>query len=150
MSGENAFGGLKRKEIYMKNKTDHIIFRIELPMAERIKLAMDTWEKNDRHQNYLLTGEAFFAAQCWVFTHGIYDHKSDSHDPELMEFINCSRQGIGGHNGWNAMLSERVGCSECGETWKKENIKYCVKCMRFVCFRCDGNHTGICNEILVG
>jgi hypothetical protein len=129
---------------------NHHIFNMTVSMKERLQRAVHEWRESGSGNNHLLTGEAFFAAQCWVFTHNVYSPESENHDPDIQEFVTASRALNGGDPGWHSMLHQRANCSECGTEWRMENILYCVVCMRFVCMDCQEAHTKICGDPLVG
>ncbi len=129
---------------------DFFMFNKRLSMTERMDNAIFAWESDDRGWQYLLTKEAFFAAQCWVYTHKIYDQTSDAYDERITSYVKQSRKAMGGDGAWDTLLSQRAACSDCGETWKKENISYCVACMNYVCYRCGAQHVKLCGEKLVG
>lgn len=129
---------------------NRIMFNINLSMEERLKKAMGVWKRYGKKSEYLLTGEAYFAAQCWVYTHGIYKKDATGYNGDINDYVTQSRHIIGGDAGWDDMLNERASCRNCSQSWRKENIKYCVKCMNYVCMRCSTAHFENCNEPLVG
>lgn len=137
-------------EISGMETTDHLIFNISRPMAERLRAAADLWQKDGRGWNHLLTEEAFFAAQCWVYTNRVYQPDSEQYDPQLLEFTAACRASIGGDSGWESMLAQRTTCAVCGTVWRLENIHFCVVCMRHVCPECRAGHIRLCGDQLVG
>lgn len=138
------------RSIAVEKTSNHLIFNTDLPMKKRILAARQQWVENGKKWDYTLTGDAFFAAQCWVFTMGLYDTKSDNYDPDISEFIQKCRSAVGGDQGWVTLLNQRTHCDMCGAVFKKENILFCVCCMRFVCIECKEAHILNCGDCIVG
>lgn len=145
-----------KKGMNMHNRVMHsksvneILFTKQIPMFERIQEAITLWKNNNMHKYFLLSGEAYFAARCWANTHKTYKSDSETYSEEIENYLKTSEQLLGGDAGWWDMLEERANCHDCGESWKKSNIKYCVKCMNFVCLRCETTHYSACQERIVG
>ena len=78
------------------------------------------------------------------------DTESETHDAELMIYINKSRQAIGGDQGWETMLNQRISCPEFGKCRKRKNNKYRVHCMSYVCLDYMERHTLLYGNNLVG
>lgn len=127
-----------------------IVFNKSQPMHERLRQAAGQWIDNGCNPTHLLSGEAFFAVQCWVYAECGRDPGYTSANPEIIEYISESRVALGGDQGWQSMLIEKVSCPYCDMRWSKENICYCVSCMNYVCLNCRDNHALICGNTIVG
>lgn len=113
-------------------------------MWEKLESAVRHWNKGGRTAAGLLSGLAYFAAQCWVYTEGIYKVDSPKYSPSITGFIHASREFIGGDAGWNEMLRERAVCSTCRTAYKLENIRVCAGCLRYFCYKCGAG--GCCDH----
>lgn len=112
-----------------------------LPIEERIGRLALAWIRGGRDGSQLVTGKAFFAVYSWHLRHWT------DHDITWAEYTAASFHGIGGSDGWNAMLRERVICVSCGDTYRLENIGLCTGCMRYACYDC-GAHASCTGEIV--
>ncbi|MFI1380470.1 hypothetical protein [Embleya sp. NPDC020886] len=111
------------------------------PLGERIGRLVDVWIRDGRGRDHPVTGKAFFAVYSWYLRHWA------EHDPAWGEFIGVSYDFIGGDDGWNTMLRERVVCETCRDTYRLENIGVCTGCMRCTCYAC-GPHGSCTGEIV--
>ena len=119
------------------------------PFHERIRLAAEAWVSAGRGAEGLLSGKAFFTAQCWVYTHRVYDVGSPSYDEPVVEFVAASREFCGGDKGWTLMLLDHVACEACRQNYRFENIRVSTKRMAYVCPSCS-RHLTDPDEDIVG
>ncbi|MFI5619458.1 hypothetical protein [Streptomyces sp. NPDC051567] len=119
-------------------KSDHVVLDCAVPFGERISRIAEAWTRDGRDRGHLVTGKAFFAVHSWHLRHRI--------DPDTTEaeYVTASHEAIGGDEGWEAMLRERVFCESCGDRYRLENIGLCTGCMRYACYVCatHGSCTG--------
>ena len=113
----------------------------EHAFEERMRRACEAWAAGGRTAEGLLSGKAFFAAQCWVYDHKLYDVASESYDEPIAEFVAASREFCGGDQGWNLLLLDHIACEACRETYRFENIRLSTKRMTYVCLRCSNAFT---------
>lgn len=109
-------------------------------MWEKLESAVRHWNKGGRTSAGLLTGLAYFAAQCWVYAEGVYKIDSPKYSPTITEFMSASREFVGGDDGWNEMLREHTICCGCGTSYRLENFRVCAGCLRFFCWECGTGH----------
>ncbi len=117
-------------------------------MRERLGAAARLWLESGRRAESLLTGVAFFAAQCWLLSTRNDQPQASGFDPAISDFVAASKAAIGGEAGWNAMLSERAFCSECQMSFHLENIGICTGCMEYVCGGCKWIHKSCDGEVV--
>jgi hypothetical protein len=128
---------------------DAIVFDTSSPMALRLKTAAARWSEQGRVSGGLLTGEAFFAARCWVLQRD-RDPDAPPIDPVVADLVLASLRLAGGDDGWHRFLERKTPCPGCGTVWRLENIRYCTGCMGFVCIDCAEGHRAVCGREIVG
>jgi hypothetical protein len=120
------------------------ILKPGVPMGERLQEAARLWTKSGRDPASLLNGMAFFLAQCWMLpARGPFSQ-------ELADYIAASKEALGGESGWNAMLQQRAGCSQCHMSFHLENLGMCTECLEYVCGACQAAHGKKCAGEVVG
>ncbi len=117
-------------------------------MRERLQAAAQQWLASGRNVDCLLTGVAFFMAQCWLYSSGAYKPESTVSGEEVSDFVDASRASLGGEAGWNAMLSAKDYCSECHMSFRLENLGICTECAKYICGACRGKHTRCPGEVV--
>jgi hypothetical protein len=115
---------------------NEIVLDTARPFEERIRLACEAWVSGGRGAEGLLSGKAFFAAQCWVYEHSLFDVTAPSYDEPIAEFVVASREFCGGDRGWDRMLLDHVACEACRQNYRFENIAISTKRMMYLCPDC--------------
>ena len=117
-------------------------------MRERLEAAAGEWLRSGRDAHFLLTGKAYFAAQCWLNSSGGLSTGKAGVTQNIQEFVHASKAGIGGQAGWIAMLNEKTLCAGCGMSYHLENIAICTGCMEYVCGACRSSHSKCDGEVV--
>ena len=133
----------------MQEHANSVILKPGRPMRDRLEIAAKEWLAAGRSADWLLTGAAFFMAQCWLYSSGAYKPESATSGEDITDLVEASRTALGGEAGWNAALSERESCHECHMTFRLENLGICTECAGYVCGGCRAKHTR-CNGEVVG
>jgi hypothetical protein len=127
-----------------------IILKPGSPMHRRLQTATAQWIDSGRPAEGLLTGTAFFLAQCWLFSSGAHQPESPLFSPDIAEYMAAGKAALGGETGWNAMLHEKVFCSHCRMSFHLENLGICTDCLDYVCPACRTGHGDRCSGEVVG
>ncbi|MFG3050704.1 hypothetical protein ACGFZP_07055 [Kitasatospora sp. NPDC048239] len=114
---------------------DALLHDTSQPFAARLGRLVRAWTESGREADWLVSGDAFFAAWCW---HLADARRSEQYDGETVAYLRSAHAAIGGAPGWNALLRRRDFCSCHGDQWRLENISICLGCMRYVCYQLDG------------
>ena len=133
----------------MANTANATILTLGRPMQVRLQAAARQWLNAGRKTDDLLTGIAFFMAQCWLSSSGSYKPENPGFDPAVCDFVAASKAALGGDAGWNTMLHEKAFCSHCHMSFHLENIGICTDCSEYVCSACRSRH-GSCSGEIVG
>ena len=116
------------------------------PFEDRLARAAAAWAGRGRADELLVTGTAFFAAHLWRFA---VEREGRPLDGLTLAYLDASYRGIGGAEGWSAMLLPRVRCACHGERWRVENITVCLGCLRYQCTYA-GRECAACGGRIVG
>lgn len=119
-------------------------------MKDRLETAARLWTESGRDPQGLLSGTAFFLAQSWIYAIGSYRPENPLFRQEVADYVAASKAALGGEAGWNAMLRERVWCSECFLSFHLENMGMCTECLEYVCPPCKAAHVSKCVGEVVG
>lgn len=122
------------------SKSNTILLTRGRPMKERVADVVSQWAEQGKPDSLLVTGLGYFALCCWNHDFKLRRAQAPDSEPALAEFLSASEAAIGGRRGWFAMLEEREHCSQCMETYRAENISFCVDCLQYVCYRCKSRH----------
>lgn len=101
-------------------------------MRERMLAYVHEWQANGKGSQGLLRDMDYLKATCWLATHAGSELKAL---PEVAEFMTACRDAYGGAP-YTTLLGKRDCCPHCGESYKVENVSYCVECHQRYCARC--------------
>lgn len=132
----------------MREHANAMILNPGRPLRERLESAARQWLASGRDADCLLTGVAFFMAQCWLYSTGAYKPESAASDEDVSDLVEASRAALGGEAGWNAILSAKEYCSECHMSFRLENLGICTECATYVCGACRGKHARCPGEVV--
>jgi hypothetical protein len=132
----------------MVEHVNSIILKPGGSMREKLECAARLWLASGGSADRLLTGVAFFTAQCWLSSIGNDLAHGPRSDKTIADFVAASKAAIGGEAGWNALLAEKTFCSVCHMSFHLENIGICTGCMEYVCGACQAAHNGCGGEVV--
>lgn len=118
------------------------------PLRERLEIAARNWIDSRRGADELITGTAFFMAQCWLLAHDGEQPGSSTVDQDSRDFVAASKAALGGEAGWNSLLSQRDSCRECHMSFHLENLGICTGCAEYVCGACREKHACCGGEVV--
>jgi len=104
-------------------------------MRERLLAYVYYWQINGKGSHGLLRDQDYLKTTCWLATHAGSELKAL---PEVAEFMAACRDAYGGES-YERYLRQRDRCTVCGESYKVENVSYCVECHMRYCARCRGD-----------
>jgi hypothetical protein len=129
------------------NPANPIILDPGRPMRVRLEAAARQWTDTGRGAEGLLTGTAFFMAQCWLCASSGHPPQS-SVSQDVRDFVAAGKAALGGDTGWNSLLSEKDFCRECHLSFHLENLGICTGCAEYVCGACREKHTRCAGEVV--
>jgi hypothetical protein len=129
---------------------NYIILRAGSNMHERLRSAAGQWIASGRDRSRLLSGTAFFLAQCWLYSSGAFKTGSPLFEKVVSDYVAASKAALGGEEAWNAMLTQRESCRHCSMSFHLENLGICADCFEYVCPSCRPAHAAGCRGELAG
>lgn len=119
-------------------------------MKERLQSAALQWIESGRLPRCLLTGTAFFLAQCWLYSNGAHHPDDPLFQQDTLDYVEASKADLGGEAGWNSLLNHKAVCSHCAMRYHLENMGICADCGEYVCPSCKPRHGEKCSGEVVG
>lgn len=116
---------------------NEIVLDTSRPFEARLQEVIKAWIGSGRSADWLINGQAFFAGRCWAMDRKKTSVSSPDYDADIADFIATSCAALGGSEGWDRMLRERLACSGCYESYRGENMSINVQTMRYLCPRCN-------------
>ena len=100
------------------------------------------WQACGRPANQLSDGWSLIALRCWSSSNG---GKQDGISQTLAEHLLESEKAQ--PEGWiDAYLEDREFCSDCGESYRAENLAVCTHCHEFHCYVCKASSSQASNS----
>ena len=147
---ERSEGASERRRALRWSPVNDLVLQPGTPLRQRLLAASRGWMEADRDARRLLTGTAFFLAQCWLNSSGAWRPGSPGFDRTIFDYLAASREALGGDAAWHALLAQKEFCSRCGLRYSLENLAICADCLQYVCPSCTPAHQSSCPGELVG
>jgi len=113
---------------------------------ERFEAKMTEWINSSKSETAVFSLEYDqMCAYLWAMSAA---RKTEEFSEDIISFGKANYQALGNAQ-YDKMLRTRECCSDCGETYKLENLSICIECGSVSCYRCVSNPCS-CGGELVG